>query len=579
MESKKIQGQGYRLGSAREQELEEALRDSIKSNTEITSEYKNMQVVYSNHSNNTNKENDQLRSNNEKLSKHVYQLIDEVKRLRSKIDTLKSRITDKDLSLAEFKADIRTKSKEMKDFLSKMEALETKLSSAQKDLSMKESEIDPLRAELSALNFILVLKNSELAHMENALASKDDELKQMKDDLALKTSEIHSLESKLSSEPIKIGGEADEKKIPNSVSRSDDAIASDIPSRDLSQYFIREKSMDRAGKINTDIPDHTDDKIDTKIIPKVSDEIDISETNNNILQEIPNMTPYLTQPENNVSSLIESNSQIPIGGIGTIPIVASALMSPLSAYMLLTLLIIAVMWFVVLRRTWDIGKKVMIEAVIYIDSQRAHDLDREIILQKLYYRPDGYYRTVEKMHNACKKAGYNFSLNDIKEWLEKQILHLIHKPRPRFIQYASFNEIQNLNEMHQSDLTPMPHDKIGNRVFKYRLVIKDVATRYRKSCALTNKSASTVAKAIKKIYEDSSHSLSWPNVFRTDKGTEYLAECKDLLLSHDVYFDPKKSKRSNAIGERNHQEFEKHAFIRQDAIDFHLPLSDRSRTW
>ncbi|CAJ0834620.1 15275_t:CDS:1, partial [Entrophospora sp. SA101] len=82
----------------------------------------------------------------------------------------------------------------------------------------------------------------------------------MKDDLALKTSEIHSLESKLLSEPIKIGGEADEKKIPNSVSRSDDAIASDIPSRDLSQYFIREKSMDRAGKINIDILDHTDNK-------------------------------------------------------------------------------------------------------------------------------------------------------------------------------------------------------------------------------------------------------------------------------------------------------------------------------
>nr|CAG8608693.1 15739_t:CDS:1 [Entrophospora candida] len=183
------------------------------------------------------------------------------------------------------------------------------------------------------------------------------------------------------------------------------------------------------------------------------------------------------------------------------------------------------------------------------------------------------------MHYACKKAGCNFSLNDIKEWLEKQILYLIHKPRPRFIQYASFNGIQNLNEMHQSDLTPMPHDKIGNRLFKYRLVIKDVATRYRKSFALTNKSASTVAKAIKKIYEDSSHSLSWPNIFRTDKGTEYLAECKDLLLSHDVYFDPKKSKRSNAIGERDHQEFEKHAYIRQDAVDFLLPLSERCTSW
>nr|CAG8573507.1 6799_t:CDS:2 [Entrophospora candida] len=70
-------------------------------------------------------------------------------------------------------------------------------------------------------------------------------------------------------------------------------------------------------------------RVDTGITPKVNDEININKTNNNILQEIPNMTPYLAQPENNVSSLIESNSQMthsaeslipPIGGIGAIPV-------------------------------------------------------------------------------------------------------------------------------------------------------------------------------------------------------------------------------------------------------------------
>ena len=221
----------------------------------------------------------------------------------------------------------------------------------------------------------------------------------------------------------------------------------------------------------------------------------------------------------------------------------------------------------------------MSQPLIYINSGKVRELEISIALQKIYYQPSGYYRTVKNLFEASKQAGFDFTLSEINEWLEKQILYLIHKPRPRFIQYASFNGIQNLNEMHQSDLTPMPHDKIGNRVFKYRLVIKDVATRYRKSCALTNKSASTVAKAIKKIYHDPNNPLSWPNVFRTDKGTEYLAECKDLLLRHGVYFDPKKSKESNAIAERDHQEFEKHAFIRQDAVDFHLPLSDRSRAW
>ncbi|CAJ0913096.1 16726_t:CDS:2, partial [Entrophospora sp. SA101] len=149
----------------------------------------------------------------------------------------------------------------------------------------------------------------------------------------------------------------------------DDAIASDIPSRDLSQYFIREKSMDQAGKIDTMCLE-----VDTEIIPEVSDEIDISKTNNNTLQEIPNMTPYLAQLENysgdsvktHTPSLLESHPQISIGGVGTIPIVADAvasslrestLMSQLSAYICLILLIIAVMWFVVLRRTWGLGRK------------------------------------------------------------------------------------------------------------------------------------------------------------------------------------------------------------------------------
>ena len=176
----------------------------------------------------------------------------------------------------------------------------------------------------------------------------------------------------------------------------------------------------------------------------------------------------------------------------------------------------------------------MSQPLIYIDSGKVRELEISIALQKIYYQPSGYQRTAKNLFEASKQAGFDFTLSEINEWLEKQILYLIHKPRPRFIQYASFNGIQNLNEMHQSDLTPMPHDKIGNRVFKYRLVIKDVATRYRKSCALTNKSASTVAKAIKKIYDDPNHSLIWPKVFLSDKGFEFKDNCEKLLRRHGV---------------------------------------------
>jgi hypothetical protein len=64
-----------------------------------------------------------------------------------------------------------------------------------------------------------------------------------------------------------------------------------------------------------------------------------------------------------------------------------------------------------------------------------------------------------------------------------------------------------------------------------------------------------------------------------NKGTEYLGECRDLLLSHDVKIQYAETKEGVAIAERDHQEFEKYAFYRQDAVDFHLPLTERCRAW
>jgi len=223
------------------------------------------------------------------------------------------------------------------------------------------------------------------------------------------------------------------------------------------------------------------------------------------------------------------------------------------------------------------GERQAERPVIYIDPQKAQDLDQDLAFQKLYYRPEGYYQTAEKMLDACKKAGYKFTLFMIKKWLNRQALYQIHKPRPKFIQYASFNSIQTLNKAHQSDTTPMPYDKVGNRIYKYRGVIKDVATRYRRSFALTDKSSAQMAKAIQKIYNDPNDPLNPPEDFIVDRGTEYMGECKDLLLSYNVRIQYANSKRGLAIAERDHQEFEKYAYFRQDAEDFHLPLTDRSR--
>ena len=80
----------------------------------------------------------------------------------------------------------------------------------------------------------------------------------------------------------------------------------------------------------------------------------------------------------------------------------------------------------------------------------------------------------------------------------------------------------------------MPYDKVGNRIYKYRGIIKDITTRYRRSFVLTDKSSTQMAKNIQKIYSDPKEPLSWPNCFISDKGTEYMGDCKSLLLSHSV---------------------------------------------
>ncbi|GES76686.1 hypothetical protein RCL_jg17326.t1 [Rhizophagus clarus] len=166
-----------------------------------------------------------------------------------------------------------------------------------------------------------------------------------------------------------------------------------------------------------------------------------------------------------------------------------------------------------------------------------------------------------------------------KKKLNKQALHQIHKLQPKFIQYASFSSIQTLNKAHQSDITPMSHDKVGNHIYKYREVIKIIATRYRCSFALTDKSSAQMAKAIQKIYNDLNDPLNLPKDFIVDRGTKYMGECRDLLLSYGVRIQYTNSKHGIAIAKSDHQEFEKHAYFWQDAEDFHLSLTDRSRTW
>ena len=107
------------------------------------------------------------------------------------------------------------------------------------------------------------------------------------------------------------------------------------------------------------------------------------------------------------------------------------------------------------------GKDTVLIPIIQIDSSETRNLDIAIDLQKIYYQPVGYQRTAKKLYEAFQKAGFDFSLDEVGDWLERQAVYQIHKSRPRYIPRASFCSITIPNEVHQADILYMPYDKIG----------------------------------------------------------------------------------------------------------------------
>ena len=103
----------------------------------------------------------------------------------------------------------------------------------------------------------------------------------------------------------------------------------------------------------------------------------------------------------------------------------------------------------------------MLIPLIWINTSRRDELDISTTLQKIYYQPAGYQRNAKKLLEASLKAGFDFSLDEVRDWLERQLLHLLHKSRPKFIPRASFNTITTPNEVHQADILYMSYDKVG----------------------------------------------------------------------------------------------------------------------
>src|SRR3990170_5452346 len=227
--------------------------------------------------------------------------------------------------------------------------------------------------------------------------------------------------------------------------------------------------------------------------------------------------------------------------------------------------------------------------IIRIDSGKARKLDTSIALRKIYYQPVGYQRIAKKLLKASLKAGYDFTLDEVHDWLESQFLYLRHKPRPRKIPQASFNTITVPNEVHQADILYTRHVKSRRSIYLFYLNIVDVASRYKATIpigmtlkgpakSIKNKkgilTSSTIARCLEKIYDDPENPLIWPKVFLSDKGSEFKGECEKLLRKHGVRIQKAMSKKTMGIIERSNRTFQERFYSILDAYDLLDTSSD-----
>ena len=138
---------------------------------------------------------------------------------------------------------------------------------------------------------------------------------------------------------------------------------------------------------------------------------------------------------------------------------------------------------------------------------------------QIYYSDDGYWRGRSAIQKLAKASGS--TKEEAKKWLLKQPLYQIYLPAPKYIPRpnASMSLFAEPNDIHQSDLLSLPHDKFKKKTYKYALNIVDVTSRYKGSYQLTTKNAKEVAQAFQWIYENTP--LNYPKTLIVDVGKNF----------------------------------------------------------
>ena len=217
-------------------------------------------------------------------------------------------------------------------------------------------------------------------------------------------------------------------------------------------------------------------------------------------------------------------------------------------------------------------KQSVLVYVCYLIAYIIRKMDKKF--EQIYYSDDGYWRGKSAIQKLAKASGS--TKEETEKWLLKQPLYQIYLPPPKYVPRpnSSMSLFAKPNDIHQSDLLSLPHDKFKKKVYKYALNIVDVASRYKGSYQLTTKNSKEVPQAFQWIYDNTS--LTYPKTLIIDDGKEFYGDTTKLMENHNVIIqkrDPSQH-RSQRIVERFNRTLANRLFSYQ----YHKELEDPSKS-
>ena len=212
----------------------------------------------------------------------------------------------------------------------------------------------------------------------------------------------------------------------------------------------------------------------------------------------------------------------------------------------------------------------------YLIAYIIRKMDKKF--KQIYYSDGGYWRGKSAIQKLSRASGS--TKEEAEKWLLKQPLYLIYLPAPKYIPRpnASMSLFAKPNDIHQSDLLSLPHDKFKKKTYKYALNVVDGYKGYKGSYQLTTKNAIEVAQAFQWIYKNTP--LNYPKMLIVDDGKEFYGDTTKLMEKHDVIIqcgDPSQH-CSQGIVERFNRTLGDRLFTYQYHKEFEDP-SKSNREW